>query len=328
MAPYLGNRPLAAGRPHRDQRPLPGPPGSLTDAHSFPKDGIAQGAAERQPVVSTQTPESPGVARSDVNEEVVYLRPTIALDCIAKKGDVQCMGYAGGKGRLWQDIVSLMPPHDTYIETHLGGGAIMRNKRPARVSVGIDIDADVIRTASAWDVPGLVLHNGDALAFLDGYAFDGRELVYLDPPYMAATKRNRRYYRYEYSDEDHGKLLDTVLQLHCRVMISGYPSPLYEQALRGWEVKELVNVSHAGLRRERIWANFDFSPDLHDYAPIGGSFRERERIRRKTRRWAHRLAQLPDIERRAVLAALIESSDIEPGFAEHLLSGRSRGRAA
>lgn len=238
------------------------------------------------------------------------------------------MGYAGGKGRLWQDIVSLMPPHDTYIETHLGGGAVMRNKRPARVSIGVDIDPQVVRAASAWNVPGLVLHTGDALAFLAGYAFDGGELLYVDPPYVAATKKNRRYYRHEYTDEDHCRLLDALLKLDCRVMISGYPSALYEQALQGWEVKELVNVSHAGPRHERLWANFEFSPDLHDYAPIGGSFRERERIRRKTSRWVHKLARLPDLERRAVLAALIQSSDIESGFAERLLTGRSRGRAA
>lgn len=238
------------------------------------------------------------------------------------------MGYAGGKGRLWQDIVALMPPHDTYIETHLGGGAVMRNKRPARVNIGVDIDPQVICAASAWNTPGLILHNADALAFLTSYAFDGRELLYVDPPYVAATKKNRRYYRHEYTDEDHCKLLDTLLKLDCRVMISGYPSALYERALRGWEVKELVNVSHAGLRRERLWANFEFSPDLHDYAPIGGSFRERERIRRKTSRWVHKLARLPDLERRAVLAALIQSSGVEPGFAERLLADRTRGTGA
>lgn len=238
------------------------------------------------------------------------------------------MRYAGGKGRLWQNIVSLMPPHDVYIETHLGGGAVMRNKRPACTSFGIDIDPRVIRAASVWNVPRLMLHNGDALTFLTDYAFEGHELVYADPPYVAATKKNRRYYRHEYTDEDHCKLLHVLLKLDCCVMISGYPSTLYEQALRGWQVKELVNVSHAGSRRERIWANFEFSPDLHDYAPIGGSFRERERIRRKTSRWAQKFARLPDLERRAVLAALIQSSDIDPDFAARLLASHRRGLGA
>lgn len=235
------------------------------------------------------------------------------------------MGYAGGKGRLWQDIVSLMPPHETYIETHLGGGAVMRNKRPARVSIGVDIDPRVINAAKSWEVPGLKLHNVDALAFLDEYTFCGKELIYVDPPYLASTKKNRRYYRHEYTDKDHYRLLDSLLKLDCRVMISGYPSALYEQSLQGWEFRDLVNVSHAGLRRERIWANFQFSPDLHDYAPIGGNFRERERIRRKTGRWVHKLARLPDLERRAILAALIQTSDVEPDFVEHLIAGRGRG---
>lgn len=238
------------------------------------------------------------------------------------------MRYPGGKGRLWQDIVSLMPPHDTYIETHLGGGAVMRNKHPARTSIGVDIDQRVIRAASTWDVPGLTLYNADAVAFLADYPFEGGELVYADPPYVAATKKNRRYYHYEYSDADHCKLLDALRKLDCRVMISGYSSALYEQELQGWETKELVNVSHAGLRQERIWANFEFSHDLHDYGPIGGNFRERERIRRKASRWVHKLAQLPDLERHAILAALVQSSDIEPGFAERLLVGRERGAAS
>lgn len=41
--------------------------------------------------------------------------------------------YFGSKATsgLCQPIIALMPPHDTYIETHLGGGAIMRRKPPA-----------------------------------------------------------------------------------------------------------------------------------------------------------------------------------------------------
>jgi Site-specific DNA methylase len=98
------------------------------------------------------------------------------------------MGYPGGKGRLWREIVSLMPPHDTYIETHVGGGAIMRNKRPALCNIGVDIDPNVIREAGVWNVPRLVLHNLDAITFLEGYPFRGGELVYADPPYVASTK--------------------------------------------------------------------------------------------------------------------------------------------
>jgi len=48
--------------------------------------------------------------------------------------------YFGSKATsgLCQPIIALMPPHDTYIETHLGGGAIMQRKRPALRNIGID----------------------------------------------------------------------------------------------------------------------------------------------------------------------------------------------
>ena len=53
------------------------------------------------------------------------------------------MGYFGSKATsgLCQPIIAMMPPHDTYIETHLGGGAIMRRKPAALHNIGIDRDA-------------------------------------------------------------------------------------------------------------------------------------------------------------------------------------------
>ena len=33
---------------------------------------------------------------------------------------------------LCQPLIAAMPPHATYIETHLGGGAIMQRKPPAQ----------------------------------------------------------------------------------------------------------------------------------------------------------------------------------------------------
>ena len=53
------------------------------------------------------------------------------------------IGYFGSKATagLCQPIIALMPPHDTYIETHLGGGAIMQRKPPALRNIAIDLDA-------------------------------------------------------------------------------------------------------------------------------------------------------------------------------------------
>jgi site-specific DNA-adenine methylase len=54
------------------------------------------------------------------------------------------MNYPGGKNGagVYQQLINLMPPHHTYIEPFLGSGAILRLKRPAQASIGIDADAD------------------------------------------------------------------------------------------------------------------------------------------------------------------------------------------
>jgi len=57
------------------------------------------------------------------------------------------MGYPGGKSGpgVYHRLINLMPPHQTYVEPFLGGGAVMRLKRPAPYSIGVDLDAAVIR---------------------------------------------------------------------------------------------------------------------------------------------------------------------------------------
>jgi hypothetical protein len=51
--------------------------------------------------------------------------------------------YFGSKATsgLCQAIIGLMPCHDTDIETHFGGGAILRRKPQARHTIAIDGDA-------------------------------------------------------------------------------------------------------------------------------------------------------------------------------------------
>ncbi len=125
-----------------------------------------------------------------------------------------------------------MPPHGTYIETHLGGGAVLRHKRPARRTIGIDLDPAVIEAWRQDNHDGIELVCGDALAFLQGFPFTGAEMVYADPPYLMETCRSGPLYRYETTTEQHRELLDCLQILPCKVMISGYWSALYEKALK------------------------------------------------------------------------------------------------
>ena len=97
--------------------------------------------------------------------------------------------YFGSKATsgLCQAIIALMPPHDTYIETHLGGGAIMQRKPPALRNIGIERNARVLERFQC-DYPVERIH-GCAHRFLADYPFNGRELVYCDPPVDGGQNR-------------------------------------------------------------------------------------------------------------------------------------------
>jgi hypothetical protein len=84
------------------------------------------------------------------------------------------------------------PPHEVYIEPFLGAEAIMRQKRPALLNIGLDLDAAVIARFNdeAADIAfrrcasHLQFQQGDGVAFSGLNPFTGNELVYCDSPYM------------------------------------------------------------------------------------------------------------------------------------------------
>lgn len=226
-------------------------------------------------------------------------------------------GYLGSKAAsgAFQTIISLMPPHDTYIETHLGSGAVMLRKPPAVKSIGIDLDAEAVARVSLTlqqekfqgDVELLSRCSHD---FLKEYPFTGNELVYADPPYLHDTRTSNKRYRHEYTEDDHLALLDILKSLNCSVILSGYPSPLYDDALSDWNTKEYQSMTRGGVRTEKLWFNYD-----HDAAYwasfAGNNFTDRQRIKRKAQRWAKNYSALPPGERRAILAALMEA-EVDP----------------
>ena len=219
-------------------------------------------------------------------------------------------GYLGSKAAsgLFQNIIAIMPPHDTYIETHLGGGAIMKRKPPAQVNIGIDIDSEPL---SNFDCEHNVeLINGCAHEYLNAFDFSGRELIYVDPPYVAETRTSRNRYRYEYDDKAHIELLTLLNSLPCNVIISGYPSSLYDTHLSSWHSIEVQAMTRGGVRTEKIWFNYELDR-LHWATYAGGDFTDRQRIKRKAARWGDNYRNLPKSERLAIMAAIMEVESSE-----------------
>src|SRR5579885_575599 len=167
------------------------------------------------------------------------------------------MGSKAAAG-AWQAIVAQMPPHDTYIEPFLGSGVVLRRKPPAPRSIGVDLDPAAF---AAFGPPprGVDLVQGDAVSFLSAFDFAGagRVLVYADPPYVHATRRSRRRYRHEYVDADHVRLVELLDRIPAAVILSGYPSALYDRLLPDWRTIEFQVMTRGGRpATERPWMNY------------------------------------------------------------------------
>jgi site-specific DNA-adenine methylase len=222
------------------------------------------------------------------------------------------MGYFGSKATsgLCQAIIAMMPPHDTYIESHLGGGAIMKRKPPALRNIGIDLDPQAIAGFRCSYAVELI--NGCAHGFLADYDYRGSELIYSDPPYLMGSRSSGRRYRFDYDEQDHVELLELLKGLPCRVIVSGYPSALYDELLVGWRSVELQVMNQGGVRTEKLW--FNFTLDRVYWASYAGkNFTDRQRVKRKAANWGKRYQALPRAERLAVLAAMMAVEVRETG---------------
>ena len=164
--------------------------------------------------------------------------------------------YRGSKATtgLCRPLIALMLPHSVYMETHPGGGAIMRRKPAALRNIGIDLDARAV-SAFECDYPVEPVQ-GCAHDYPARYPFDGTELVYSDPPYLQSTRKSGRRYRYDDEAADHEALPALLTGLPCAVMVSGYPSALYEERPAGWRRVSLQVMNRAGVVTERVWFNF------------------------------------------------------------------------
>lgn len=233
------------------------------------------------------------------------------LDIIVNFDDDGCMRYPGGKGKCYQQLVNLMPPHEIYIESHLGGGAVLRHKRTAARNIGIDRDASVIMR---WKEEAPTLGEfieADATDFLSEFSYNGNELVYSDPPYVLETRQQQHIYRHEYDDAQHERLLKVIRGLPCMVMLSGYDSALYNDMLPGWRKHNFWAKSHTTMRNEHVWMNFDPPERLHDANFIGANFRERQTIKRRQQRLREKIEHMNPLERGEFLLWLTETYNVD-----------------
>ena len=104
---------------------------------------------------------------------------------------------------------------------------------------------------------------------------DPQTFFYLDPPYLPST-RSSGDYLYDMAEFEHEVLVETLLDIKGKVLLSGYPSKLYERLERkGWTRKDIdttcysahrdENTDVAALARtESLWRNYDTQLSLFE----------------------------------------------------------------
>ena len=69
-------------------------------------------------------------------------------------------------------------------------------------------------------------------------------LFYLDPPYAPDTRSSRKVYSNEMTESDHEELVDMLLRIRGKGILSGYDTPLYDRLVSaGWEKVSLGDMA-------------------------------------------------------------------------------------
>lgn len=112
------------------------------------------------------------------------------------------------------------------------------------------------------------IENVDALDVIARYGTDPDACLYVDPPYLRATRSAPTCYRHEFQeDHQHRALAEALHAAKAAVVLSGYPSALYDDDLyAAWHRTETEITLRAGNGRksalraavEVLWSNRPF----------------------------------------------------------------------
>lgn len=150
------------------------------------------------------------------------------------------------------------------IGAKLDGKCGWRNHKLVRISGtackwnGITDTIDIAAARLKGNTTNLVqIEHTDAFKLIERYN-SSNVLMYLDPPYLKQTRKSGRLYQYEMDIEQHIHLLNLVKKSKAKIVLSGYPSELYNTQLKGW-YKETTKsqITSGDIAQEVIWLNYE-----------------------------------------------------------------------
>jgi DNA adenine methylase len=104
----------------------------------------------------------------------------------------------------------------------------------------------------------------DALDIITRYGTCPSTLLYVDPPYLNSSRVGAGYAHEMGKAEEHEALANVLSKVDAAVVLSGYPSTLYNDLYDGWYQTDLSTRASVGrgipssLRTEVLWSNRPF----------------------------------------------------------------------
>lgn len=97
--------------------------------------------------------------------------------------------------------------------------------------------------------------------------YDSKDtLFYLDPPYVHNTRKMTYQYQHEMTDKDHNNLVDILLKINGKAILSGYDNEIYNKlSQNGWQKIILGKYDKRSMKaintsrdkgEEFVWINY------------------------------------------------------------------------
>ncbi len=248
-------------------------------------------------------------------------------------------GYFGGKGSsgVPQQIINIIPPHETLIIPFMGHCAITRSIKPAKHTVLIEKDQHVfecwrtyllnqfgnIFKSSNIHVPQYFfeknektynLRNSCGIDYLEDFSPINnkfKRVIYCDPPYLLETRMSGTRYPHEMTEADHERFLTSVTKIDAPVLVSHYKNEMYDSHLKDWNTISFMSQTRSGKqRRETVYFNYEKPTELHDYSCFGNCYRERENNKKRAANIVAKFERMKPLEKNYYINALQESGVI------------------
>ena len=167
------------------------------------------------------------------------------IDAARKFYVLACQGYgAAGSQFKWAGWGHQIRPNkkESHFRVHT-----WKNK-VGQLSDAIDALKEIqIESLSVFDL--LEKYNSDQV------------FIYIDPPYVRSSRNKTTLYKHEFLDEDHVRLVESVIHSGAYIMISGYSNPLYDPLVdAGWFTaidKSKATTTSKISRAEMVWCNYN-----------------------------------------------------------------------